>query len=188
MQTKRKSLLENIKKRNKKSIFEKMQISKKGQLTDLLLLPIIIFVTAVSLFFIYFVWQNIQGELSTNLQDDNPDAPAFLEKVSGGLSLFDNLFPLFLVGNIIFLVISAFFIRSYPFFFIIAIIFFVIAIFISIVIANVHQEIVVYNDEFQEYTSEWDTSSWIINRMPIIVVVVGVIVAIALFSKPSTPI
>ena len=86
--------------------------NKKGNIMDIVYFPILLFATAVALFIIYFVWTSISGELDTNLTPYNTDAGTFIDNVSGGLGMFDTMFPVFMAGVILMMIVSAYLIDS----------------------------------------------------------------------------
>ena len=162
---------------------EQVKKDKQGNLLDIVMLPVILFATAVVLFFIYYVYVQIQTPLSDNLDDSLPSAPQFLTNLKEGLKIFDAMFPIFLIGLILTSVISAYLIDSYPFLFFVSTFLMVIAILLAAILANVHGEMIRTNPEFVSVVGDWETTNWIINHLPIIVCVAGFAIAIALFTK-----
>ena len=156
---------------------------KRGNVLDVVFLPVILFGTAIFLFFIYFVFTSIQTPLGENLQGEWSDAPSFLTSVQDGLKVFDSMFPVLLVGLILMLIISAYLIDSYPFFFFISLIVFVVALIIAVVLSNVHADLILNNPAFASIVGDWEKTNWIMNRLPIIVCGVAFAVAIALYTK-----
>ena len=60
-----------------------------------------------------------------------------------------------------------------------------IAILLAVIFANVHKKIVVDNEEFREAALDYETSSWIINKLPLIVLVVFLLIVVVLWTKPD---
>jgi len=157
--------------------------NKKGNILDIVYLPVLLFAIAVSLFIIYFVYTQIQTPLGDNLKTINPDVPDFLENVKGGLGTFDTMFPILLAGIILTMIISAYLIDSYPFLFFISTFLFVIAILFAAILANIHTDMIRDNAVFASVIGDWATTNWIINHLPVIICGVAVAVSVALFTK-----
>ena len=167
----------------------KRKWDKKANMPDIILFPVIIFANAVVLFILYFMWIQMQEPLTTGFNSTNADSAAIVNdtmpKITGALKLFDTLFPLFMVGVILSIIISAFFIRTYPFLFFISLLLWIVAIFIAVVMANVHSTAIRENPAFASVVGDFNTTNYIVNRLPIITLVLAIVVSIILYSKLS---
>lgn len=161
------------------------KMNKKGNLQDIFFIMAILFATSILLVILYYVFVQIQTPLGDNLDDTWTEAPTFLGNVKDGLKLFDVMFAFFFLGLCLWVFISAYFIKSYPFMFFVAVFVFSIAFLVGVVLANAHTEMIRTNPNFASVIDDWQTSSWIINRLPIIAIVVGIVTAIILYSKPE---
>jgi len=170
-----------------KERYYKPLLGKKANMGDLFVIMGTIFGTAIALFIIYYVSQQInpavQEALSTTAA--NESVTTILAQETAAQKLFDNVFPIFVLGLILWVIISAFYIQSNPMFFFMGIILLVIAIFIAVILANVHAELrnsPAWPVEMEEY----GTTSYMVNQLPLIVLVTGLIVAVILYPKRTT--
>lgn len=161
------------------------RMNKRGNLADILLFPAIIFAMGVTLFIIYFMWTRLQTPLNDAISPTWTGSTTYFSQVRGGLQTFDSVFPFYMMGSILFILISAFFIKSHPIFFFISIFLFIIAILLGAILANVHRDAIRTNPEFASVVDDFSTTSYLINRLPIITLVVGIVTAVILFSKPT---
>lgn len=161
-----------------------MMKNKKGNVQDVFYAMALIFGIGLSLFIVYFIYTEIQTPLGDNLKSEWADAPTHLAKGRDALRTYNALYPFFLAGLIVWVVISAFFIKSYPFFFWIGVFLLIIAILLGVILANVHKEIVIENEEFKTAALDFETTNWIINKLPWIALVVFFLIALALWAKP----
>jgi len=89
-----------------------------------------------------------------------------------------------LVGMVISLMLSAFFIQTHPIFFIISLVMLIIVVVVAAPISNAFMNIATSDGLATEATS-YDISTQIVGNFPLIAVVAGLLIIIALYAKPG---
>lgn len=162
-------------------IFKKK--AKKGNVTDILTIIIYLFLIFVAFFLTYFMFHRFTSSLSSSL--NTPITTNILATGDKALASFNYLFVMVFVLMVIFLLVSAYFIRVHPLFIIPSILLFLFIIFISIGFSRVHRQIFIDNDLFSPENEQFEASMFIINHLPIIMTLVGGLVMVVLFAKPN---
>lgn len=164
--------------------------NKKGNLSDTLWIAGIIFGSAIMLLLIYFVWSQIAPNLNESLTAAMSDHGATYNvteknaQLSSALTLYDAMFPFFMIGLVIFVIISAFFMKSHPAFFFISILLLAIFIVVTIIFSNVYQQ-VSETSELADATSEFVITTLVMQMLPYLILITGFIVSIIYFAKPG---
>lgn len=159
---------------------------KRGNFPDLVILPALLFATALALFLIYYIYNQIQSPLAGNLNSTYSNANNLLNQGNEALKLFDTLYPMYMAGLILAVLISAYFVRSYPFFFFAGVIVLVVSILLGVLLANIHATMIRENTAtFGAYADDFSSIDWIINRLPFIILFTGLAIIILIYSKPA---
>lgn len=146
-----------------------------------------IFGAAIFLIILFFAWGRISTPLETAINDAMPtndttfNATIVNRTVDVGLIGFNALFPLIILGLIIFALISAYFSNSSPAFLFISIIILAVAILLAVVFSNVYQQIAV-ESEFQSAASHFNIISAFMQNLPVIITIIAAITIFALFA------
>lgn len=156
--------------------------SKRGNVGDLIPLIVLVFVTGLTLIFFYYTYDKVQTPLTTALNSSWSGAGQVLENGKEAVSTFNGLFVFFLVGLIIFIIYSASQVNSTPMVLFLAFLFIVVSFFIAVVFANMHQDLILTNAELSTANAEMSNVNWIINQLPIIVIVVGFVIFVVLWK------
>lgn len=164
-------------------------MNKKGNFPDVLYIMAILFATLVALVILYYVWGQVSPELIASINSALPAGETSINvtnintNIGAGILLFNPLVAFFLVGLIVFVVISAFQIGSHPVFFFLSIFILAIFILVAVVFSNTYQEII-ETDELSASASEFTVSNLIMEYLPYIMMVIIFLVMIILFAKP----
>lgn len=159
---------------------------KKGELTDVLIWMLTIFILGIGLFIIAFVVPNITSGLRTaglNNSAEGTSAINSLEHIS--VSTINNGFLMLFVGLIIGVIISSFLIRTHPIFIFLYIFFLAISILLSFYLGNVY-ETMSQMSVFSETYSQMNFINLVMGHIAGITLAVGAISMIIIFAKFST--
>ena len=88
------------------------------------------------------------------------------------------------VGLVVTLIVSAFFIETHPIFFIVSIVLLLVVVVVSAPITNAFMEIAT-SDSLATESAQYDIATHVIGNIPLIAVVGGFLVIIALYAKPG---
>lgn len=165
--------------------------NKKGDLSSLFFFMIIIFFIAVAELFTFYVGHTV----SEKVQDTVVEADMFsqpdietefnstIESVDTKiLSLLDYVFMALFIGLVISMVILSFMVSANPAFFPLFIIIWIFAVVAAIPLANSWTDIST-QDTFNETITELTITDYVLSDLPWYIAVVGMIIAIFLFSK-----
>ena len=153
--------------------------SKKGQLGDTFVIMGSLLAFDIVIVLCYFISSSMKPELDTALNQTT-----ITTQTTDSLKTFDIMFPLVLLGLLIFSVISAFYISSHPAFFFIGIFLIVIAIIAAVAFENMYSQ---FRDspEIIAYSADFPITNWIINKLPFLAVIISIIIMVAVFAKPA---
>lgn len=168
--------------------------NKKGNLQDMFWVVAMILGWAIFFTIIYYVWTQISPELSGSLTGAVPEGETSFNVTSFGdttkstIGTYNNLFPLLLVGLLIFLMVSAFFIDTHPVFFFVSLLLLMVLITLGAAFSNMYQSII-EAPEFATTAADFGIMNLFMEKMTWIILIIFVIVAVILFAKPggSTP-
>jgi len=159
---------------------------KKGELTDMLVFLITIFVFAIVLFIFMFIFPSITSGLRTaGLNNSAEGASAISSVESTMVGTLNNGFMILFVGLILSVMITSFLVRSHPIFLFLYIFFLGVTILLSFYLGNVYytmQNMPVFASVLAQATF----INLIMNHIAEIVTAVGVLSFIIVFSKFST--
>lgn len=88
------------------------------------------------------------------------------------------------IGLVVALVVSAFFIQTHPIFFLISIVILIFVVMASAPISNAFMEMAT-SDSLSAEAAQYDVATHVVGNIPLIAVVGGFLIIIALYAKPS---
>lgn len=160
--------------------------NKKGELSDMLIWVITIFVLAVGLFIIIYIVPQISGGLRTaglNNSAEGTSAIASMEGMAGGTINFG--FMLLFIGLVMSLMVSSFLVRTHPIFMFMYIFFLGLTLFIGIYLGNAYNTLMT-NPIFASAISNASFINLIMGHIVEITLAVGALSMVILFAKFST--
>jgi hypothetical protein len=162
---------------------------KKGQgaFEDILTIIPYIFFAGLLFFIVFFIVGQIKPDVSEALQNSmNADSPVNIseqmDQTSGGIGLFNTLFPLLLIGLIIMCIVSASFMGSHPVFFFVSLILLIVMVILGVVFSNVYQQITT-DSNFGDTADSFNIVHVFMKYLPFIAFVIIIIVFIVIYSQ-----
>ena len=149
-----------------------------------------IFAAAILFFVLYYIFGQIKAPVSDALTNSMSDKGAtfnvtnFNTETTGGISTFNIIFPFLLIGVIIMVGVSLFYIRSNPGFFFISLIIFGVVILLSVIFSNVYQAVST-DSNFGNTHTTFNVIEFVMKNLPVIVIVLIVVGIIFLYAKPD---
>lgn len=161
--------------------------NKRGDIMSLIVVVVIIFVFAIIGVVFTKVFKDSIEELNKTpeFQDSSNIQHAF-NTASEGTKYLDYAFIFLFFALSIGLIISSIYIKTHPAFFVVFLIGWLIAIVLAAVFANVYVE-VTNQTELQETSSLFKYTTNMIQILPMLIFVVGLIVAVILYGKAKNP-
>lgn len=170
-----------------------MQKNKKKKLNcrgnsalDLLMVLVVLVVFALSVFF----GKMILNDLNTDLQTDdmlNNESKEVLNSQNESYSpLFDGLFVFLFILLWGLVLVSAFLIDAHPVFFIFMVILLIFSFVVAIYLGNTWEELITENEELVAVADTMPMTTWILNHLLMVAVVVGFSIVGVLFAKNRT--
>ena len=160
--------------------------SKKGELTDIMVFLITMFILGIGLFVLVFIVPKITGGLRlAGLNNSVAGANAIDTLESGGTSMINNGFLILFVGLILAEIITAFLVRTHPIFLFLYIIFLGISIFLSFYLGNAFYAMQ-QNAIFADTLANANFITLIMGHIAEITLAVGAFTMIVIFAKFST--
>jgi len=169
------------------------KIKPRNAQTDyvgLLLALAIIFGCAIFFVILYSAYNNhIKDNLNTALTKSTPvDASAnvtkMLEDTSSGISRFNPLFPLLIVGIFGFVLVMALMSKSHPAFLFIGLVVLGVVLLLAAIYSNVFTSITTHA-EFNDTANDFSIIAIFLENLPIIILLLFVAIAIVLYVLPS---
>ena len=170
-----------------------MEIRLNKKFTDMVSLFFalaVIFGVAIFMMVLYTAYNdNIKDKLNEALTsstpiDANSNVTKILDETSGGVGMFNILFPVLLIGIFGFVLVSALMARSHPAFFFIGIIVLGVALTLAAIYSNVY-EAISDNENFQDTDTEFSIIGIFLSNLPIVILVLFVAIAIILYAFPG---
>ena len=161
-------------------------MKKRGELTDLFIFLITIFILAIGLFILMFVIPSISGGLriaGLNNSVEGERAVASLDNL--GTNVINNGFLMLFFGLTASMMITSFFVRTHPIFLFLYILFLVITLLLSFYLGNAYHQMIV-NPVFKNMINQATFSNWVMNHIAEITLGVGALSMIIVFAKFST--
>ena len=161
-------------------------MNKKGDITDMLIFLVVIFVLAVGLFiFAYIVPQISSGLDDAGLNSSTEGASAITSLSEFGTITMQRGFFLLFAGLIISTMVTSFFARTHPIFLFLYIIILGITVFLSIYLGRAYQQLTESPIVVETLASQ-GLINIVMNNIITIVIAVGALSMIIVFAKFST--
>ena len=176
------------------SLFKDKRVfkNKKANMTDPIFLAFMLFSSFVSLIIVVVMWNSISPALMNAIESTDTDATTIAQinethsKITSGLYFYDYMTPIYLIGIIAMIIISAFFIQSHPIFFFMSLFLLLIFVLVGVVFSNTYQTIT-NTTGIAETAAHFTITETIMYWLPTIMIVVFFVAALFLFAKPGTP-
>ena len=160
--------------------------TKKGDVTDMVIFLITIFILAIGLFVMAFVVPSItQGLKATALNESAEGSDAIQELENFGTVGIQRGFFLVFIGLIISTLITSFLVRVHPIFLFLYIIFLGIAVFLGTYLGNAYEELI-SNPALASILVEQTLINIVMSNIIWILIGVGALSMIIVFSKFSS--
>lgn len=160
--------------------------SKKGDLPDMLVFLVTVFVFAIGLLIFAFVIPSIANGLGiAGMNQSSEGAAAIDEVVELGVGGMQKGFFFLFVGLIMGIMITSFLIRTHPIFMFMYIFFLGITVFLATFIGNAFEQVAT-SPALAETLGTQGLISAVMQNIVVIVLVVGAISMIIIFSKFSS--
>jgi hypothetical protein len=161
-------------------------MNKKGELSDMLVWVITIFIFAVGLFILAYVSPQIIGGLKTAGLNSSSAASNAIEDTQATLGVTINSgFLILFSGFVISMLISSFLVRTHPIFIFLYIFFLIISLVLALYVGNAYYDLQ-NNSVFVDNQDNTSFINTIMNHLVEITLAVGAISLIVMFSKFST--
>ena len=161
-------------------------MNKKGELSDMLIFLVTIFILAIGLFLIMYIIPHISSGLriaGLNNSAEGTDAINSLDSI--GTKTINYGFLMLFVGLSISMMITSFLVRTHPIFLFLYIIFLVITVILAFYLGNAYQQMIA-NPSFAGMVDTATFPNWIMKNIAEITVAVGALSMIIVFAKFST--
>lgn len=156
-----------------------MSIGKKGNLLDFFLIPVILFIAAITLVTVLILANKIND---SGLFSTNDQAEAAFDQSRTTLLNSDNLMLFLIIGLSCFVLVSGYFVWNHPAFYVIGALLLLIAIIVSAVISNTYETFTENgNLEVDEASSSLPKLNFLMGKLPIYIVFMGFITAIVMY-------
>lgn len=159
------------------------KLGKKGSIEDVFFVGIWIFVIAIAFLVLGYIAPLIANEMQSSDIGTVTQASKAINKTTTMVNTaIDPVFMIIFVGLIIGIVITGFLITVHPVFIPIFIIFIAIAIVLGVIFSNVYEELST-TSALNETAARYTFSTAIMNNLPIIILVIGIVSMVIIFSK-----
>lgn len=161
-------------------------MNRKGELSDMLIFVITIFILAIGLFILMYIVPSITTGLRTaglNSTSEGTSAIASLDYFS--THTINNGFLMLFVGLIISVMITSFLVRTHPIFLFLYILFLGITILLAFYLGNAYNQLTT-NPVFSSMVNTATFSNLVMNNIAEITLAVGALSMIIVFAKFST--
>lgn len=158
-----------------------------ADLTGLFFALAVIFGAAIFFLILYNAYnEHIKDNLNEALTastDVDPDSNVtkMLDEAGEGISRFNPLFPLLIIGVFGFVLVSALMFRSHPAFLFIGLIVLAVALILAAIYSNVYTRIA-EDDEFTNTDTEFNIIGLFLDNLPIVIMLLFVAIAIILYA------
>lgn len=160
--------------------------NKKGELTDILIWIIYIFILAVGLFILMYIIPSIStGLRGSGLNNSAEGAGAINQLEDIGTSTINNGFMMLFVGLIISMMITSFLVRTHPIFLFLYIFILAITLLLGMYIGNAYNTLST-NSIFSSMVNNASFINLVMNNIVEITLAVGALSMIIVFAKFST--
>jgi hypothetical protein len=164
----------------------KKKIGKKGSLFDLIYIVPLIFIMVLIMFFVHRAWSEMSPQLAAEPDFSGPEGKAAMQTATETINGFDILIPFIFIFFILIMVIMAFYVQTSPVFMFIGIFILAISLTLAVAFKDIFKDIS-GDSEFANETATYVASSYIMNHLPAMIAVAGLILFIALYGKWGRP-
>ncbi len=159
---------------------------KKGDLPDMLIFLITIFVFAIGLIILAFVIPEISSGLETAGLNSTAGAQASIDELTElGVNGMQKGFLFLFTGFVMGLMISSFLVRTHPIFIFMYILFLGITVFLGTYVGNAFEQVAT-SDALADTTASQGLITIIMQNIVLITLVVGALSMIIIFAKFSS--
>lgn len=159
-------------------------LSKKGNVIDILLFIIVIFVLAIAVPIIYYVMNMGYTPLvqEFNASGSNQSVQILQKNQTDYPNIFDAAVVFILIFLWIFILITTFFLDSHPAFFIIAVIIMIFIMIVGIILNNQYLEFA-STETYLAIESTFPMTYWILGHIFVIAIIISMSVLVTLYAK-----
>lgn len=158
-------------------------MNRRGDITDMLIFVIVLFILAIGFFIFAFVVPQISGGLAdAGLNNTNEGSFAIDELSNFGTITIQRGFFFLFTGLIISTMISSFFARTHPIFLFLYILILAITVFISVYLGNAYEQFAA-TPIFAETLASQTLLNVVLSNMITIAIAVGALSMIIVFAK-----
>ena len=157
-------------------------MNKKGSAKDMMFVLVAIFLFAFITMLMMGVYSSYTESLEGHETFNNTVNNAVEESAMTTLNAFDYIFMFFILGLIIMVIASTFTIRTHPLFFFVSLLLLIITVIIGGVFSQVF-ETSAEADIMQEGVNEYSVIPFVMDHLPTIILMVGVILVVILYAK-----
>ena len=157
-------------------------LNKKGGIQDLLVIPIFIFITIVSLFVAHELYIEIVPELQEFTEFNSTTHQEIFQSTDSLLVSYDYIFLAILMAMTLGMIAVSITIPTSPIYFMIYIMLMVISVTISGALANGYYEFT-RSAEFLAIKGSFPIADFIMNHFPLYVMAIIIIAAVVLYAK-----
>jgi len=167
--------------------------NKRGDVTEYILVPVILFFIAISFLVVALVNDQLKGVITDTALNETDIAGTITNQMDTiTQTTIPNAFIVFFGFIALGMMVSAFLIRIHPVFMFLYIIFLAVSVFLTIFLANGYYE-VASNDVFADIIDYQSPITWIWSHIVIIELALGALSMIITFGKlfggtPESPI
>jgi hypothetical protein len=162
------------------------RINKKGEVSDMLMFVVTIFVLAVGLFVLMYIIPSITSGLNTAGLNNTAEGASAINSMDGTFTgMLNNGFMLLFVGLTISVMITSFLVRTHPIFLFLYIIFLIVTVILSFYLGNAYAQMS-NNPIFAGMLSDATFFNLVMGHIAEITIAVGALSMIIVFSKFST--
>ncbi len=161
---------------------KKCCFKKKGAVSDIIFIMIIIFVIAITMIISIKIFTETNNELQQMTLIPNQSKQLMSDWDDKVASLFNGMFLFLFMGVIIAGVVLASRVEVSPGFFVVGIIVFIIAIALAAIFANIYNEIS-QNDQLKEQADRFSIMNFIMENFPTFMLIPGTLILIVLYAK-----
>jgi len=159
------------------------RLNKRGNVfKDMLIIPIMLFIVALSIITATYMWNQIQDN-TTLFSQDNLGQNRIHHAAQTTINMFPYIFTMIVASMLVGLAITGYFTQSSPVFLIVGIIIIMITVVIAVPFSNAYEDLVT-NNIISEASPR--IIELIMFRLPTIVVLLGGAFLLTLYSKKSS--
>ena len=151
--------------------------------SDLIIYAAIILAAAFSLVIGAYVWDSVSDAINNTISiETNPEVSSTITKVDTSISLFDTILVFLQIGLMIATIISFFYLDTHPVFFFFSLFLLIMALIVGAIFSNIWFELA-QSQLSDTITSDFTQSDWVMDNLPLFVLITGVIGFIVLYGK-----